>query len=540
MASEVRAREAASGAQWRRDRLGLRTQGRLRDPLAIGIGIGILVLGWTSWVGLGLDLGDGDSRLALAAAEGLAALGKVMGGWDPTVRVGPLGASAAVVGLVGWEGAGWPGVVWLPRLVAMVVLALGVGCGVGRVFGKGMGWAVGWGLLGCLGGVSRSPELGLDVGTAMALGLFTDQLLRSGSGWAAGLWLAVGFVWGGLPVVVLGLVWVVLLGRKGAYLSGALVVPSLLALGLWSGWALATVPGQAWAVALLAPLREPMGWWTVVAALGLGLPWSPLAVLAAGQRAGGAWSEGQRQLVAGWAQAAGVAALGGTLLPGFAVAGTSWLWVALVVLGVVGVGKGLGQWGKVGAWARWLGAGLCLVWVVGALPVMVVLAVRVAYYRELALLVAGLATVGMAYAAVGAWTRRSAWVAAGLAGVSLGIVLAYAGIYAPERAYRLGQGPWGRAIGQWVPPRETVYVFHDERPALMAALGRRVRRLVAPAWLEYLDAPGPHYVLLLAAEAEHWPESAPAIERIRAFEDGRGTVRVLARTVGENRSAAEP
>jgi hypothetical protein len=171
-------------------------------------------------------------------------------------------------------------------------------------------------------------------------------------------------------------------------------------------------------------------------------------------------------------------------------------------------------------------------WAALSIPRLVGLAVLVAYYRELAIGLIVLAAFGMAYALVGAWTRRAAWVAGGLLAMAVGLKLAYAGIYAPERDYRAGMGPWGRAIGQWVPPLSTIHVFHAERADLMHSTGRDVRQLVAPAWLEFLESDGPHYVLLLASEYEHWPAEAPKLERIREFEDLRGTVRVLARTIG--------
>lgn len=514
-------------AGWRLDRAGAT---RARPGWVLGAA-GAAALAWATWGTLGLDLGDADARLAMAAAQGIGPHGKVFGSWDPTVRPGPLAASAVAAWVLGEDGAAWPGVVHLPRLIAWWALAALVGGGIRRVFGRALGLAVGLGLATCLVGVDRTPGFGIDVWTALALGVFTDQLLRRGATWTAGSALGLGFLLGGLPPVVLGLGLVIVLGRRGAYLNLRLLAPTAAIIAGWSAWALKTAPAAAWAVSLLGPLRQPMAWWSVPAAIGLGLPWSPMLGLLASRTLRGRWSAAQAALVAGWGQAAVVAGLAGSLVPGCGAAGAAWLIVAIVVLGIVAFGTGVREVGRVGAAARWLGAGVCVAWVVVALPALVGLAALVAYYRELALGLAIAATFGMAYGAVGAWTRRPAWVVGGVAAVAVGIAVAYAGIYAPERAYRTGQGPWGRSIGQWVPPMKAVHVFHEERAALMHAVGRPVRQLVAPAWLGFLETPGPHYVLLLASEYAHWPPQAPAIEKVREFTDQSGTTRVLARTL---------
>ena len=103
----------------------------------------------------------------------------------------------------------------------------------------------------------------------------------------------------------------------------------------------------------------------------------------------------------------------------------------------------------------------------------------------------------------------------------------------PEWNYRVGKGPWGRAIGQWVLPGRPVYTFHAWPSDLMFHVGRPIRQLPAPESLKHRIGTEPAWVLLQEAEFEHWPAKAPAIVKVREFENEWGTgTRVLARTEG--------
>jgi hypothetical protein len=111
--------------------------------------------------------------------------------------------------------------------------------------------------------------------------------------------------------------------------------------------------------------------------------------------------------------------------------------------------------------------------------------------------------------------------------------LVHWGYYVPEWNYRHGQGPWGRAVGQWLLPNWTVYTFHDWPPDLAFAIGRPVFQLRSPQHLAFLPAAKQSkHVLLLESEFDHWPADAPALFKVATFHDQFGGRRVLARTAG--------
>jgi hypothetical protein len=111
--------------------------------------------------------------------------------------------------------------------------------------------------------------------------------------------------------------------------------------------------------------------------------------------------------------------------------------------------------------------------------------------------------------------------------------LAHWGIYVPEANYRLGKGPWGRAIGHWVLPSRPIHVVHAWPPDLLFHTGRPIRQLAAPELLKHRIQKEPAYVLLLPEDFARWPAGAPRLVKIREFqnESGFGT-RILAHTEG--------
>ena len=116
--------------------------------------------------------------------------------------------------------------------------------------------------------------------------------------------------------------------------------------------------------------------------------------------------------------------------------------------------------------------------------------------------------------------------------VAVGVKVAHGAIYMPELNYRTGKGPWGRAVGQYVPPMYPIYTFHNVSPALAFATEHPVRRLRAEIYLKVVPSDGPKFVLLTLSEFEHWPEEAPKLVKVRDFQDEYGGTRVLARTEG--------
>jgi hypothetical protein len=123
--------------------------------------------------------------------------------------------------------------------------------------------------------------------------------------------------------------------------------------------------------------------------------------------------------------------------------------------------------------------------------------------------------------------------------VAVGLKLFHWGVYVPEWNYRLSQGPWGRAIGQWVPPSWPIYTVHTWPADLAFATGHPVRQLPNEKSLLFEPQSRPLFVLLHPAEFDHWPAQAPPLMKVRDFQDQYGGSRVLARTRGEIRLKAE-
>jgi hypothetical protein len=154
------------------------------------------------------------------------------------------------------------------------------------------------------------------------------------------------------------------------------------------------------------------------------------------------------------------------------------------------------------------------------------------FYRPLGIVmsIAVILVLFLAWSALETRNSRRALVA--LVVVAVGLKVVHWAYYVPEWNYRYSQGPWARAIAQWVPKNWTVYTFHDWPPDLAFLLKRPVRQLRSPLFLDYQSGPESKFVLLQAAEFENWPESAQPITPVARFLDQSAAERVLARTAG--------
>ena len=88
------------------------------------------------------------------------------------------------------------------------------------------------------------------------------------------------------------------------------------------------------------------------------------------------------------------------------------------------------------------------------------LASAVPYYRGMAIALIGLSLLIGLVCLVSLFrgdVRRGLLV---LTAVAVCLKIAHWGYYVPEWNYRHGQGPWGRAIGQWVVPDWPIYTVH--------------------------------------------------------------------------------
>ncbi len=394
---------------------------------------------------------------------------------------------------------------------------------------------------GSIGLIHRGADTSLDLIAGLAVVAALDRILHRGSDWLAGVFTALAFLAGGWPPVLMVLLPIVILGRPGATMSFRLFLPLGAAFALWSLWTIRAASAEVWGAALFLPITADPTWnlatvWKLAGSLLLlGLPWTPLAALAAWPAAREGWTDATRELVRGWVQVGAVALLAGTFIPG--VGGTARV-VALATLAVLVAVVLDAVWsGRLGPAARraFLGVALGLGLLAGVLFVALggYLAAVVAYYRPVAV---GLIVVGIGLVFVMpvlARMGRSRIALGALVVLAVSLKLAHWGIYVPEWNYRVSQGPWGRAIGQWAPPSWPLYIVHDWPAELMFHTGHQVRQVPAPEVLQFHDRSRPLYVLLLPSMFEHWPDTAPKILKVREFEDEHGQRRVLARTEGE-------
>ena len=495
----------------------------------------LLVLGGTFvlWGGASLGLGEFESRLGMAASEKLGPFGQVFGGWEP--RLWP--AQVAPSLFWAWCEGRIPtqGVVRWPAAIAGVVIGLLVGRRIISSLGPRVGVAWGFCWYGSIALIDRAsgsahafdylvamltrnaallgpwPGPGLDLLTGLALVGALDRLMNRGPGWAAGTWASLAFLAGGWPPVALVGLAIIAIGRRERSSAIRMALPRATTLTLWSAWAISTVSTEAWAASLALPLKSRPALLLAGGVFILGLPWSPFAALAAFRRVRDALAPPGKRFVTGWIQVAGVSLLAGTFIPGF---GSAALVPALVGVAVAAAAS-LERVGTaaVSIPARRTFAGLSLavagIWTVISVVWGVKLVSEVAYYRGLWIILIMLALL-TAIAVVAASLRAEKWRAlASLAVVALSIKLAHWGYYVPEANYQVGQGAWGRAIGQWVLPRWKIYTQHTWPAELAFAIGRPIRQLSSPRHLEYQKSPDPKFVLLIQNEFDNWPEDAP-------------------------------
>ena len=468
-----------------------------------------LAAGFVLLCGGNLDPDTAEAPLGLAASEGLGPLGQVFGNWDPALWPAQVMTSQAWAW--GEGGRASAAAVRWPSAIAAVLLGLILCRRSAATFGPRAALTTGLCLFGCVGLIDRSATSGLDLVAGLAIVGALDRLLNRGSGLAAGAWGALAILAGGWPPVAMVLLPTIVIGRRGAGLSVGLVAPIVAVGAAWSAWVLSIMPAEAWATALTLPLSQKSALWLIPGALACGLPWSPFALLAASRSVREGWSPAGRALVVGWLQVAAVAALAGTLVPGMGVAAKVTAVAALAV--VAGAGLDRAWAGLSTRSARRLVMAIALttvvLWAAIALPLGAYLASAISFYRQIGLFLA-VATFALLLAALRAVGSRSPrGLLAAMVGVACLIKVVHAGVYVPERNYRLSQGPWGRAIGQWVPPNWPIYTFHAWRADLAFATERPVRQLRDPKILQFKPANRPNFVLLLPQEFEHWPEGAP-------------------------------
>src|SRR5262249_502732 len=118
--------------------------------------------------------------------------------------------------------------------------------------------------------------------------------------------------------------------------------------------------------------------------------------------------------------------------------------------------------------------------------------------------------------------------------VAAGLKAAHWGYYVPEWNYRQGQGPWGRAVGQFVPPGWTIHLMHPWPTDLAFATQHPLPLIPLPDLRFPPPSPPaiPPLCLLQPSELEHWaPQLHPV--PVRILQEEWGGPRIVARTAGE-------
>jgi hypothetical protein len=500
----------------------------------------VFVLAAAGFVLLGggsLDVGPTEAKLGLSAVEPVGPFGQALGAWEPGVWVGSV-LPSKLWSLVGGMTTG-PIVRW-PAAIAGAAVGLFLCRAMRRAIGTRAATLLALAWFGQLALIDRSADAGLDLIAGLGTILALNRLLAKGSGWVAGICGAWAFLAGGWPpLAMIGLA-TILLGRSGATFSIKMAIPVLVAVVGWSAWALTTTKAQVWAAALSLPLTQGSAWTMALGVIGLGLPWSPFALLGFSASIRDRWAPAGRPYVVGWGQVALASLVAGTVVPGLAPAArmTAIAGVAVVAAAcwdaiLVGpLAAGARRWFHASSLAVALG------WSAGVLIWAGYLAVAVGYYRATAIVLIGLAIataiVGASASVVG--DRKGSLAALVL--VAIALKLTHWGYYVPEWNYRHSQGPWGRAIGQWVPPRTNLYVLDAWPPDLVFAIDKPVRQVASPLLLPDMPGPNPKFILLTKKEYENWQESWPKLVLVAQFEDelegipGRDDGRVLARTEG--------
>ena len=239
-------------------------------------------------------------------------------------------------------------------------------------------------------------------------------------------------------------------------------------------------------------------------------------------------------MMAGWVQASLACAVAGTIVPGLSQAARVPALAGLLMAAALGLDA---------AWSRCLTQkarraclgitfGLLLVWLICVLYGGYVWLLVFPYYRPvgIAVVLLSLPAFVLGWLSVETGNTRRAMVA--LVILTVCVKLVHWGYYVPEWNYRHGQGPWGRAIGQWLLPNWTLHTFHEWPEDLALATGRPVRQLRTPQHLAYPVTTEARHVLLQESEFNNWPANAPHLIKVATFQDHQGEVRVLARTEG--------
>ena len=484
----------------------------------------------------GLELGPVEARLGMASNEPLGPYGRVFGFWDPSLWPASV-AFGRAWGFFEEQGASQLAVRW-PEALAGVAIGFLLARRARLIFGPRAGFLTAMAWFGSVALIDRSSSTGVDLIAGLGTVAALDRLIAKGAGWVVGAWASLAFVAAGWPpLAVLALVTVVL-GRRGSTWSWSMTWPVAATVAGWSAWALMTAPAEAWASALALPITQGSAWGLAFVAIGLGLPWTPFVLLAKDGAIRESWPAPARSMVVGWLQACGACLVVGMIVPGL---GSAALVPALAGLAVASAACWERLWDDEGELpvqitrrASRLALAIALPWSALVLAWGGYLGFAVAFYRSTMIGVGLISLAGLLMAIRSVRLGNARWALGAMVAVSFALKLAHWGYYAPELNYRTGAGPWGRAIGQWVPEKHPIYVLHAWPADLVFATGRPVRQLPSPQHIGFQPTRGSKFVLLQDSEyveALTWGRGWPKLIKVAEFEDEMGlSKRILART----------
>lgn len=506
-----------------------------------GLGIFTLMLAvFVLWGATRLEIGPQEARLGMAAREPLGPVGQSFGGLDPAIYPGPLAAIKAWSVLEehgpGQESMRWPAAIFAGIIGVALTLRSEWICGKTAALTVGFCW------LASLAVVNRSGEFGLDFFTGLGVVLALNSTITSQGrlGLKIGLLTSAAFLCGGLTPVILVVAASVILCRNSAGLTLPFLAVVLATVGGWSAWALNEISAEAWAASIALPVTFRSGSSFPTIALSLCLPMAFAAPAAFGKKVRDPWAPVRQDYVSGWWTVSAMCLFVGTILPQFAraallpvVAGCS------VVSGHVWAtalkARSFQALGLAGRWLAVASGLLVGAVVVAGIPMAIYVSMAIPYYRAVSLVWAGLLALTALVCVKGLVRGETRRVFVSLVLLAVGLKLAHTSIYVPEWNYRRGQGPWGRAVGQWVPAKWPIYTLHGWSTDFAYATGHNFRQLTHPRFLPdpaKTETGRPSFILLHPADFERWPKTAPPIVKVFEFYDqsGRSVRRVLART----------
>lgn len=510
---------------------------------AMGVfGFAAIVCTFLLWGATRLEIGSQEARLGMAARETFGPVGQSFGGLDPGIYPGQVALLKAFSIIEKWN-AGQETIRWTSVICAGLI-GIAITLRTEWKSGKTAALAVALCWFSSLALLHRTGELGIDfyLGAGLVLALNDTIANRGQLRLRTGIYTGIAFLCGGLAPVILVVAASIIICRSSAGLRPSFLAIVIATVGGWSAWALNEISAEAWAAAIALPVvfRSGSSFPTIVMMLCLPMVLAVPAFFSQRLRSG--WSESSREYTSNWWTIASACLFVGTVLPQFSratllpiVAGCSV--IAGHVWATAWQSREFSALGFAGRWLNYTSGLMLVVASAAIIPFGIYLSMAIPYYRWTSLACVIMAIASVVFYFYGNYARASRQVILSIVLLAICLKTAHAAIYVPEWNYRRGQGPWGRAIGQWVPAGWPIYTLHGWPTDLAFATGHNFRQITAPRFLPGQDrSPDgrPVFILLHPADFERWPKTAAPIRKVFEFQDQSGfSSKILARTGGE-------